>query len=441
MRFSLHGLRTPITTFLLALIVGLSGSFFPRLNRAGEAASASANAIQHDLYVFVPGTIYVYDIDNGYALVKTISLPETSVGGRGIAASPTTGTLFLSYGGDGTIHGNGSLLAYNLVTDKVMWTANYNHGVDSISVTPDGKTLYVPGGAADTANLWYVIDASNGNQITTINAGGGAHNTVMSLDGKYVYLAGLYWNNLIQVSTSTNQVIQTIGPLVNDVRPFTVNGTDTLAFTTETDYLGFEVSSIQTGQVLYTVPIAGFTCCSSSWPAAANAPSHGISISPDERELYVIDAPNSYVHVFDISGLPNTAPVQVADIPLNTPMGGNESPCAYDCTQEGWLMHSLDGRYVYVGDSGDVIDTQTHQIVTNLPELAQTRQFIEIDWTNGVPVNASQRESIGQITGTTTPTVTPTTTVTPSPSPSPTPTPSNLGSDLPRRIDLPRITT
>src|SRR2546429_5293517 len=33
------------------------------------------------------------------------------------------------------------------------------------------------------------------------------------------------------------------------------------------------------------------------------------------------------------------------------------SPCAYDCLGDGWLHHSLDGRYVFVGDSGDVIDT------------------------------------------------------------------------------------
>ncbi|HUX86292.1 MAG TPA: hypothetical protein VMW65_04765 [Chloroflexota bacterium] len=436
-----------MTTFLAALIIALSVGFFPRLNLPGATSSASASAIQHDLYVFVDGTIYVYDEDNGFALVKTISLPETLAGGRGIAASTATGMLFVSYGGDGGINGtNGSVLAYNLLTDKVAWITNYSHGIDSITVTPDGKTLYVPGGAADTANLWYVVDASNGNQITTINAGGGAHNTVMGSNGQYVYLGGLFWNYLKQVSTSTNQVTQTIGPYVNGVRPFTVNGSDTLAFTTSTDFLGFEVSSIQTGQVLYTVPIKGFTCCPPTW--TANAPSHGISLSPDEREIYVIDAPNSYVHVFDVTGLPNAAPVQVADISLNTPMGGTESPCAYDCTQEGWLMHSIDGGYVYVGDSGDVIDTQTRQIVTNLPELAQTRQFIEIDWANGVPIAASQRESIGRVTtppgsatATALVTATPAATMTSTPTPSPTLTPTRQGSDLPRRTFLPSISS
>ena len=32
--------------------------------------------------------------------------------------------------------------------------------------------------------------------------------------------------------------------------------------------------------------------------------SHGISLTPDERQLWVIDAPNSYVHAFDVTRLP-----------------------------------------------------------------------------------------------------------------------------------------
>jgi DNA-binding beta-propeller fold protein YncE len=43
-----------------------------------------------------------------------------------------------------------------------------------------------------------------------------------------------------------------------------------------------------------------------------------------------------------------------------------------------------DGRYVFVGDVGDVIDTSTRAVVANLPALYDTRNMIEIDWTDGV---------------------------------------------------------
>src|SRR4029077_2231793 len=118
---------------------------------------------------------------------------------------------------------------------------------------------------------------------------------------------------------------------------------------------------------------------------------------PDERELYVVDWPD-YVHVFDVSGVPGRPPQQVADILLTPSMNHSESPCQYDCLADGWLQHSRDGRFVYVGDQGDVIDTATRRAVTNLPTLSNTRKMIEIDGDNGVPVfAATARASVGYV--------------------------------------------
>ncbi|GHO49729.1 hypothetical protein [Ktedonospora formicarum] len=43
------------------------------------------------------------------------------------------------------------------------------------------------------------------------------------------------------------------------------------------------------------------------------------------------------------------------------------------------------GSFVYVGDSGDIIDIATCTIIGNLPSLSNTRVFQEIDWSNGQP--------------------------------------------------------
>jgi DNA-binding beta-propeller fold protein YncE len=144
--------------------------------------------------------------------------------------------------------------------------------------------------------------------------------------------------------------------------------------------------------VLYTVPVKGFSACSDV------VPSHGISLSPDEHEVYLMDGCNSYVHVFDVSGLPALPPVQVADIRLSHQVGGTSEPgCAYDCGREGWVLHSGDGRYVLVGDDGDVIDTSTRGIVANIATLYDTRKFIEIDWENGTPAFTTNRYGLGYV--------------------------------------------
>ena len=62
---------------------------------------------------------------------------------------------------------------------------------------------------------------------------------------------------------------------------------------------------------------------------------------------------------------------------------------------DGWLQHSRDGRYVYVGRSGDVIDTRTRKIVDYLPPLRATADFLEIDWKRGKPVFTTNRYGVG----------------------------------------------
>src|SRR2546421_6187543 len=369
---------------------GLAGTATGGISSINTAThTPTRSATRHYEYVFPDGGMYVFDVDTHHRLLKHINLP-TYAGVRGIAASPDTHMLYVSYGGDGGSHGNGSMLKYDLVADKVVWIHNYSHGIDSMAISPDGSTIYMPGGELTRGGTWYVINAKTGSETGTINGGLGPHNTIVSLSGAHVYLGGRNHRYLEVADTTTHRVIRKIGPLFSGVRPFTINGEETVAYTTATGFLGFQVSDIATGRVLYTVPIKGF-----SWNGSGpSAPSHGISLSPDEKELYVMDSPNSYVHVFDVSGVPASPPQQVADIKI-TSMAGDESDCAYDCLKDGWLQHSSDGRFLYVGDSGDVIDTATRKSITYLSALANMRKMLEIDWQNGLPIFTTSRSGLG----------------------------------------------
>ena len=358
------------------------------------AHAAAPSGVHHYEYVFPDGSMDVYDMDAHQRLVQHVALPMAQ-GIRGVAASPPTHTLYISYGGDGGGNGDGSLLAYDLMAGRVLWTRSLNSGIDSMAISPDGSRIYMPSGELDLSGIWNVLDARDGSVIATIDGGAGAHNTVISLDGRQVYLGGREHDYLEVASTATNRVIKNIGPLRSGVRPFTINGRQTLAYTTATGFLGFQVSSITTGRVLYTQGFPGFTWDQANF--SPSAPSHGISLSPDERRVWVIDAPNSYVHVFETAGLPRHAPRLLANIRLSHPMSGDESPCAYDCARDGWLQHSRDGRFVYVGDSGDVLDGRTFRRVAYLPTLRNTRKMLEIDWRGGVPVASTSRQGQGYV--------------------------------------------
>ena len=357
-------------------------------------ADAATSTTRHYEYVFVDGSLCVYDIDNGFAPVKTITLP-TQAGTRGAVADAASGMLYVSYGSTHT-SGPGNLLKYDLIQDKIVWTKSYSFGVDSMSISPDGTTIYMPTGEESSGGIWKIISAADGSVTGSIDTGGtGPHNTIVNAAGTHVYMGPRYSPYLVEADASSHATIRKIGPISstdNGVRPFTINSAETLAFITATGKLGFQVADIQSGKVLYDVPVKGF-----SWQQENNAAaSHGISISPDEKEIYVIDQPNSYVHVFDITGLPESAPQQIADIALVNKMVGYETPCAQTCGKSGWLHHSRDGHYVFVGDSGDVIDTGGRKSVATLPAMENTRREIEIDFQNGVPVWAmANRSSIG----------------------------------------------
>jgi DNA-binding beta-propeller fold protein YncE len=130
---------------------------------------------------------------------------------------------------------------------------------------------------------------------------------------------------------------------------------------------------------------------------AFSGPSHGISLSPDEKQLYVIDSPNKKVRVYDVSRVAEgVAPTQLGAISV-AGLSGTETPCAYDCGRGGWLQRSVDGRLVYVGDSGEVIETATRKVLTTLPTLLNTKKSLEVDWSGGVPVATSNRTGVGDV--------------------------------------------
>jgi len=358
---------------------------------APTAVVTPATGVSHLEYVVQDGVTSVYDMDNGFSLVKTISLPQTKAEVRGVTVAPSTHMMFIAYGGDGGGSGNGSVLAYNLVTEKVVWDVKLNTGIDSGQVSPDGTKLYIPTGELSSGKVWNVLNAANGEVTGTILGGSGPHNTVVSADGNYVYLAGRTYNYLDVYETASGKVRE-IGPLVNTARPFTVNGSNTLAFTTATNFDGFQVSSITTGKVLFTVSFGevpkGF---------AFTAPSHGASLSPDEKQLYVIDAVHKEVQFWDVSKVKEgVAPTQIGVVPV-AGLSGSESPCTYDCGRGGWLQLSGDGRDLFVGDSGEVIDTETRKVITTLSTLAQTKKSIEVDWQGGVPISTSGRTGVGGV--------------------------------------------
>ncbi|CAN5886559.1 hypothetical protein BH24BAC1_BH24BAC1_23940 [soil metagenome] len=343
--------------------------------------------------------------------MKVIDLPETVRNIRGIMAHAPSRRLFLSHYGTLTGGDTGYVLCLDLMTEKVLWHQQYDSSVDRGAITPDGKKIFMPSGEDSPTPYFYVIDAATGKEAVAdrIEVAPRTHNTIASADNKLTFMSAfgtkMDYNWLHVVDAKTNRTIRKIGPCHAVVRPFTINGKATLAFINVNKLIGFEVGDVATGKILHTV----------SAPPPYQFPadrrnsvlSHGIAITADEQEIWVVDQINIGLHVFNISGLPHAAPVWKQFIKTNR---GKETDAAgalrYEDQgifgQPGWIMGSIDGRYFYP-ETGEIVDTKKKKIVGQLVgangKWTHSRFALEVDFKDGKPVKAGDQFVVGQVTG------------------------------------------
>ena len=349
------------------------------------ATTRTESAEQRLLYVATPGIrdymeygghgLLVFDIERGHRFVRRIPTGGVEENGKpinvkGICASAKTKRIHIST--------QVSLMCLDMVTEELLWERQYDKGCDRMALSPDGRIIYQPSFEKDQ---WFVLDAITGDEITRITPNSRAHNTVYGLDGKQCYLAGLGSPILSIANTLSHTVDRTAGPFSDNIRPFTINGKQTLAFVCIDNCLGFEIGDLTTGEKLYRVEVEGFR---QGAVKRHGCPSHGIGLTPDEREIWVCDAHNQQLHIFDATSRP---PKQLASI---------------RCRDEpGWITFSNDGAFAYPS-SGDVIDVKTREVVTRLTDekgrAVGSEKLLEIDWDGDSPIRAGSQFGVGRAT-------------------------------------------
>ncbi len=365
----------------------LSGSVASLLvcTSIGFAGSSSEGNDRRLLYVATPGVrnyleygghgLIVFDIDNGHKFVKRIPTAGLDKEGKplnvkGVCASAATKRIYITT--------TQTMQCIDLVTEKLLWERPYDDGCDRMAIAPDGKTIYVPTFEKDH---WHVVDAMTGDVIQKISPKSGAHNTVYGPSGKHAYMAGLRSPLLTVSDTSKHTVAKTVGPFSASIRPFTVNGSESLCFVNVNELLGFEIGDLKTGKMLHRIEVQGFQ----KGPVKRHGcPSHGIGLTPDEKEIWLTDAHNRHLHIYDASVMP---PKKIQSIELRD--------------EPGWVTFSIDGRLAYPS-TGDVIDVATRKIITGLIDengtAVQSEKMLEIDFRGNEPVRSGDQFGIGQRT-------------------------------------------
>jgi len=284
--------------------------------------------------------IYIYDIDRGHKLVRFIALPKLG-GTRGACACAATDKMWIA-------HGNDKLLCFDLKTEKVLWQIQHpkdKGGFDRIGVTPDGSKVYAPSGWWSSNPDVKVIDGNTGKVLKRIKVApkGGLHNLIVTRDGKKVVVGSTRYNMLSVIDTASDEVTLRVGPIIGVIQPLTINSQCTRAYINTHLYRkgygpGFEIGDLKTGKILHVVGRPELkdrkTRC------------HGIGLTPDEKEVWVVDQGHKELHIFDNTQMP--------------PKFKQAVPMA--AKTHGWICFSRDGQYAWC-DTGEVFDAKTKKVV------------------------------------------------------------------------------
>jgi DNA-binding beta-propeller fold protein YncE len=367
----------------------------------GQTSQPTVAGEKHYLYVTVPDAaggsgkgpaIFVYDIEDGHKLVKRIAVPEMK-GTRGSCASAAAGRLFIS-------HGNSSLMCWDILSEKVVWNVTYPReqgGADRACVTPDGKKLYVPEGWwSNQSRDMKVVDGETGKTIKTIPlAAGAGHNSIMGPTGERMYMGPISSGTLFVVDTKTDEIVKRFGGFSGKrdrsgnidpggpvdpkiakhpggrVSPYTINGSETLCFV-NTSKVGFFVGDLVNQKVLHWCEVT-----------EAKGFSHGVGMTPDEKEIWLTNPSDKKLHVFDATAMPPKY-VQPVDVSAST---------------HGWVTFDLLGRFAYP-DTGDVIDTKTKKTIAEWKDdkggRIRSSKFIEVHIKDGKVIRIGDQFGIGR---------------------------------------------
>lgn len=367
---------------LLAVVFATeSGGVMPSTVHGAEPVSP--DGVGHYLYVATPGIqnylgygghgLVVFDIDNNHRFVKRIGTAGFREDGRplnvkGIDVSTQLNSIFVT-----TLR---SMQRIDLETEKIIWEIRYEGGCDRMSISPDGMTMYLPSLEKD---FWNVVKCETGDVIAKIKVHSRAHNTIYGPSGKRAYMADIGSPFLHVTDTRTHEVVQKVGPFSAGIRPFTINSDESLAFVNVNELLGFEVGDLNTGEKVASIKVLGWD----KGPVRRHGnPSHGIALTPDETELWVIDGHNMRLHLFSAK-----APYQqLTTIPLSDMLG--------------WVTFSMDGQYAYPS-SGEVIHAKTRKVLTLLKDegynTVSSEKMVEIFMKNGKAIKAGDQFGLGRL--------------------------------------------
>jgi YVTN family beta-propeller protein len=337
----------------LAAAVALSiAALLPTWSAQAEPARAAGSTRQR-LYVTNSAGNDVHVVD--MTTLEVIKRVEVGPQPHGIAAPRDARVIFVAI--EAMKQPAGELVWYDPQTDAVTRRLTIGPEPNQLACTPDGKIAYVP--CKD--GYYWVIDTDKAEVITKVFTGGRPHNTLSSVDGRHMYLSPMgNPKKVIITETATHKIVGEV-PFSNVTRPIALADDQKRVYAQVDGLIGFEVGDIPGRRMIHRVE--------SAIPEALKSKasrSHGLALSPNQKEVWSCDSFHALVAVFDVTVEP---PRQVASIATDGPVY--------------WLHFTPDGKYCIVSERETnqvaIVDAATRKIVKHIPVGKVPKRTLVLD--------------------------------------------------------------
>jgi YVTN family beta-propeller protein len=266
-------------------------------------------------------------------VIHGISIPH------GVTSSPDGRELYISNEVDRTLD------VVSTETLGVVAQIPLSGRPNNVSVTPDGRKVYVAITGADA--FVDVIDVRERRRLTRVPTLSGVHNVYVTPDGRHVVAGMIPASTMTVIDTGTDRPAWSLH-FDGGVRPMAFernpDGSTKRIFVQISDFHGFYVVDFARRAVVDTVRLPELPISRVSNDALQGSPAHGFAVSPDGSQIWSTSKPNSHVYAYALPNLEYLGGVEVGHDP-------------------DWLTMTPDGRYLYAANAGSntvsVVDTRT----------------------------------------------------------------------------------
>ncbi|MGA8599350.1 MAG: YncE family protein [Bryobacteraceae bacterium] len=314
--------------FLFVVLV-VTGVFFAR------AESGSSGRPQR-LYVTnsLGNDITVIDLHT-FQVVQDIKVGAQV---HGICA-PADGSRFFT-----TIESEHNLKIVDTKTGKILSVIPLTGRPNQCAATPDGRYVGVPirdGNSVDIVD----IELKKVVKVLPVKVPHNCYNTGTNHD---MYVSSMGGDEIDRIDLRTMTYSENI-PVGGVPRPYAVSTDEKTLYVALSDFHGFAIASIPQGKIIERVDLP--PAPPSQCPLEPNTPTHGLDLSPDNRQLWVTSLADDLVYVYDTRTKKLLGKVSTGKCP-------------------NWIAMSLDGKYCCVSNSGSddcsIIDTRTRKEVARV---------------------------------------------------------------------------